>query len=66
MARRWPWSASGPAMPVPGAALRLALGEMSGLLLTGQRAVPKKLLEAGYEFHYPEAESALQDILGRA
>ena len=53
-------------MPVPGAALRLALGEMGGLLLTGQRAVPKKLLEAGYEFHYPQAESALQDLLERA
>jgi uncharacterized protein (TIGR01777 family) len=52
-------------MPVPGAALRLAFGEMGELLLTGQRAVPKKLLEAGYEFHYPEAEAALREILGR-
>jgi uncharacterized protein (TIGR01777 family) len=50
-------------MPVPGIALRLALGEMADLLLTGQRAVPNKLLEAGYEFHYPEAESALRNIL---
>ncbi|MGB6994854.1 MAG: DUF1731 domain-containing protein, partial [Thermoanaerobaculia bacterium] len=50
-------------MPVPGTALRLALGEMGGLLLTGQRAVPKKLLEAGYEFHFPEAETALRNLL---
>jgi uncharacterized protein (TIGR01777 family) len=53
------------AMPVPAAVLRLAFGELGELLLTGQRAVPKKLLEAGYEFHYSEAEGALREILGR-
>jgi uncharacterized protein (TIGR01777 family) len=53
-------------MPVPGTALRLALGEMGELLLTGQRAVPQKLLEAGYEFRYPEAETALRNLLGKS
>lgn len=51
------------ALPVPGLALRLGLGEMAELLLTGQRAVPKKLLEAGYEFRYPEAAGALSHLL---
>jgi NAD dependent epimerase/dehydratase family enzyme len=39
-------------------------GEMAKeVLLSGQRAMPRKLLEAGYNFHYPHAESALQETL---
>jgi uncharacterized protein (TIGR01777 family) len=50
--------------PVPGFALRMIFGEMAGeVLLAGQRAVPKKLLDAGFEFSCPAAESALKDIL---
>lgn len=52
--------------PVPGFLLRLLFGEMAeGALLTGQRVFPKRLLAAGFEFLYPEAESALRDILGK-
>lgn len=52
---------------VPGFMLRLAVGEMAeALLLTGQRVLPKRLLEAGYRFLYPEAEPALQQILNTA
>ncbi|MGB2866991.1 MAG: TIGR01777 family oxidoreductase [Bacteroidota bacterium] len=51
-------------MPVPGFALRLALGEMAGpLLLSGQKAVPKKLLEAGFQFQFPNLDGALRNIL---
>ncbi|MGB2696682.1 MAG: TIGR01777 family oxidoreductase [Candidatus Zixiibacteriota bacterium] len=51
-------------LPVPGFVLRLLLGEMaSELILSGQRALPKKLLESGYEFIYPELEPALREIL---
>jgi uncharacterized protein len=50
-------------MPVPAAVLRLVLGEMSDLLLTGQRAVPKKLIESGFVFLYPRATEALSQIL---
>ncbi|MEK7389235.1 MAG: TIGR01777 family oxidoreductase [Elusimicrobiota bacterium] len=50
-------------IPVPAFALRLALGEMSGMLLGGQRAVPKKLLDAGYAFSHPELDAALRDVL---
>ena len=51
-------------LPVPASALRLALGEMSAVLLTGQRAVPKRLLEAGFAFRFADIETALQSLLG--
>ncbi|MBM3240855.1 TIGR01777 family protein [Candidatus Poribacteria bacterium] len=51
-------------LPVPGFALRLILGEMAKeLILSGQRVMPKRLLEAGYEFLHIEAETALHEIL---
>lgn len=49
--------------PVPEFMLRLALGQMAEMLLHGQRAIPKKMLEAGYQYKFPEAEVALGDIL---
>lgn len=51
-------------IPVPSPALRLLLGEMADVLLTGQRAVPQRLLEAGYAFRFPDLEAALADLLG--
>ena len=50
-------------MPVPGFALRLAFGEVAGVVLEGQRALPQRLLDLGFTFRYPDAESALKDIL---
>lgn len=47
-------------IPVPAFALRTGLGEMSTLLLDGQRAMPEKLHRAGFEFSYPELEHALR------
>ena len=52
-------------MPVPGFALRAAVGEAAGVLLTGQRAVPEALLAAGYTFAFTDAEAALRDALSR-
>ena len=49
--------------PVPAFVLKILLGEMSEMLLTGQRALPKKLIEAGFEFRYPKLEGALSEIL---
>ncbi|MBC8233391.1 TIGR01777 family protein [bacterium] len=50
--------------PVPSLVLHLTLGEMAKeLILSGQRAIPKRLLEAGYEFRYTQVESALKEIL---
>lgn len=51
--------------PVPAFALKILLGEMSDMLLTGQRAIPKKLQEAGYTFKYPKLEKALMAALGK-
>jgi len=50
--------------PVPSPALRLLLGEMAAMLLTGQRAVPRRLLEMGFRFKHPEAGAALHDLFG--
>ena len=50
-------------LSAPAFVLRLALGEMSSLLLGGQNAVPKKLLERGYKFQYPALDGALASLL---
>ncbi len=50
-------------MPVPAFALKLALGEVADVLLTGQRALPKGARERGFVFEYPELGGALQDVL---
>lgn len=49
---------------VPAFLLRLMLGEMGGLLVEGQRAVPKRMLEAGFQFRHAGLDSALAEILG--
>lgn len=53
-------------LPLPGFLLRAGLGEMSGLLLGGQRAVPARLEEAGYTFAFSDLQSALEDLLRHA
>ena len=44
---------------VPGPLLRLALGEGAEPVLTGQRAVPMRLLQTGFAFRYPKIDEAL-------
>ena len=51
-------------VPVPAAALRLALGEMAGVLLTGQHALPERLVAASFTFDFPELRPALVDLVG--
>lgn len=51
-------------LPVPGLAVKLLYGEMAEIVTTGQRAVPAKLRQLGYEFRHPEVELALRDVLG--
>lgn len=51
-------------MPAPAFALKLLFGEMSTVVLEGQRVLPAKLQALGYEFKFPTAEEALQDLLG--
>ncbi|MFO8032278.1 MAG: TIGR01777 family oxidoreductase [Desulfohalobiaceae bacterium] len=50
--------------PVPGFMLKLTYGELGSMLLNGSHVEPRVLLEHGFEFNFPELETALRDILG--
>ncbi|MBI4847596.1 MAG: TIGR01777 family protein [Nitrospirae bacterium] len=50
-------------LAVPGFIVKLTLGELGGVLLTGQRVLPEKALKAGYHFKYTEVNEALAAIL---
>lgn len=49
--------------PIPAFAVRLLLGEMSIIVLEGQRAVPRRLQDLGFQFQYSDIDQALQDLL---
>jgi uncharacterized protein (TIGR01777 family) len=52
------------AMRVPPFALRLALGDgLAQALLTGQRALPRKLVDLAFAFDFPRVEQACADLL---
>lgn len=51
-------------LPAPPAALRLVAGELAGAVLASQRVVPRRALDLGYPFRFPELEGALRDLLG--
>lgn len=46
-------------LPAPAFALRLLLGEMAGMLLSGQKVLPEKALQSGYRFKHPALSEAL-------
>jgi len=51
-------------LPAPAFALRLVVGELADEgLLASARVVPKKLLDSGFQFRFPELKSALDDLL---
>lgn len=50
---------------VPGFVVKLSLGELGGILLTGQRVLPVKALASGYEFKYAKINEALEAIFGK-
>ena len=50
---------------LPAFALRLALGEMAELLLTGQRVLPGLANRLGYQWRYPELGGALRASVRR-
>jgi hypothetical protein len=47
---------------VPPSVLALMLGEMAGMLLTGQRAMPDAALKLGFQFKYPDLADALSAL----
>jgi len=52
-------------MPMPALALKVCLGELSLLLLGGQKALPVRLLEAGFTFQFTDLRAALDDLSSR-
>lgn len=57
-----PWSP-----PAPAWAVKIGswfIGTEACLALTGRRCVPKRLVDEGFEFKFPELDGALQDVLG--
>ena len=49
---------------IPAVLMRLSLGEMSQLLVDGQRVVPTRALQLGFQFRYPAAADALKAVYG--
>ena len=52
-------------LTTPAIVLKLMFGEMSTLLLTGQRILPARAQAQGFGFDYPTLEAALHDVLNR-
>lgn len=52
-------------MPMPALLLKAGLGELSTLLLGGQRARPVRLLAAGFTFRFNDLQSALDNLSSR-
>lgn len=52
-------------LPVPGLALRIAVGGFASALLASQRALPEALLHDGFEFRHPSLERALDELVSR-
>ena len=54
-------------LSVPGAALRLVLGDMADqALLASARVMPERLLASGFQFRHPQLESALRSLLSES
>jgi uncharacterized protein (TIGR01777 family) len=52
-------------IPVPAFALKIVLGEMSTVVLDGQRVVPHRLADMGYQFSHPEIQEAVKDVISK-
>lgn len=50
-------------LPVPGFAIEALLGDGAMVVLEGQQVLPKRTLETGFEYKYPNLQSALRQIL---
>ncbi|GAB1157311.1 TIGR01777 family oxidoreductase [Paenibacillus illinoisensis] len=51
--------------PVPGFLIKAVVGELSVVLLQGQRVIPQKALDHGFEFTFPTLTDALEDLKHR-
>jgi uncharacterized protein (TIGR01777 family) len=50
-------------LPVPGFAIEALLGDGAIVVLEGQQVLPKRTIESGFEFKYPNLQPALEQIL---
>ncbi|MGH2414252.1 MAG: thylakoid membrane protein ThyD [Brasilonema sp.] len=50
-------------LPVPAFAIEALLGDGAIVVLEGQQVLPKRTLESGFEYKYPDLEPALAQIL---
>lgn len=62
-ARRWIGPGKYLPLSIPGWVLKFALGEQAELLTKGQRVIPTRLLNLGYQFRWPRLALALEDCL---
>ncbi|RKQ31400.1 TIGR01777 family oxidoreductase [Oceanobacillus halophilus] len=53
-------------LPVPSSMIKIVVGEMGQLITEGQFVLPKKAMNHGYQFNYPELRAALEDITKRS
>ena len=49
-------------VPTPAFVMRTLLGEQADLLVEGQRVAPRRLLDDGFVFRYPQVEGALRSL----
>ena len=53
-------------LPLQAFVARVAFGQIAdAILLVGARVKPKRLMESGYEFRFPDLEGALRHLLGK-
>jgi uncharacterized protein (TIGR01777 family) len=52
-------------LAVPGFVVKLTLGELGAILLTGQKVIPEKALATGYKFKYSDVTEALRAIFNK-
>jgi uncharacterized protein len=52
-------------MPAPGFMIKLVLGEFGSVILKGQKVLPRRLIDAGFVFQYPEIDRAIEHVVGR-
>jgi len=50
-------------LKTPGLMLRLVLGEFGSTLLQSQRVIPQALMNAGFEFQFPNASAAISNLV---
>ncbi len=50
-------------MPAPGFLVRMVLGEFGSAIMSSQKAEPRKLIQNGYSFRYPEICTALNSLV---